>query len=142
MSHEEHIELITSAVASLKKSVERLLEQTYPATPLPRFRKFEILPGVEWPYKSKSEEKYFPRRLSIDDDGYTLQLQEKRLAELIHGKTLGQPKLVLKAIRRLEAAAAWCEARAEGRKRMAEEIMRQQQKKQSVLDAEIAIRRL
>ena len=53
-----------------------------------------------------------------------------------------QPRKVLRCLRRIQAATAWCYARAEGRKRAAEEILRQQQGAADTLKAEAAMQAL
>jgi hypothetical protein len=58
-------------------------------------------------------------------------------------KLLGyQPRNVLRALRRIQAATAWCQARAQGRRRAAREILHQQRAAAAILEAEVAIRAL
>lgn len=46
----------------------------------------------------------------------------------------GQPRLILRALRRVENIVAWCEARRQGRLRSSQEILRQQAKAVSTLN--------
>jgi ABC-type nitrate/sulfonate/bicarbonate transport system substrate-binding protein len=63
-------------------------------------------------------------------------------AEALGSKAGWQPRLVLRAVRRLQAAAAWCRARAAGRQRAAQEILRQQSKAVEALEAEAILANL
>lgn len=131
--------LLASALKDLKVAVNKMTSDTIPSTPLPRPRGFLIVKdwyfpryepnyiywgqlGRGWPIKYRNH-------LYVDEDA----------AQNIIRACEGRPRLILRALRRIQAATAWCEARAEGRRRQAEEILRQQAKAVETLDAEAAM---
>ena len=78
----------------------------------------------------------------IEVDGIPMTVDSLTIVQRIIDRSGAHPRRLLRALRRIEAATAWCYARAEGRKRMAEEILRQQAKARETLEAEAAIRAL
>ncbi len=132
-------ELISSALGELRKAAESMTEELSPHVPLPRVRTFEFAPGIVWPGESPGEGNqgwYKYARVN----GYQVSLGD--VAEKITKKTGGQPRKVLRALRRIEAATEWCRRRAEGRRRAAQEILRQQSRAVAALEAEEVIRGL
>lgn len=132
-------DIIIAALEELRAAVGRLVKKTSPATPEPRPRIFHF-GHYTWP--------------SIYSDGphwgviYSPSKKESlyindwnrpfAVSQIIAGCD-HQPRLILRALRRIQAATAWCEARTEGRKRQAEEILRQQQAAVEALEAEAAM---
>jgi len=116
-------ELIESKLLELRLAIRELQCQTIPHTPLPFFRSFKLL----------DERLIWPARF---DDLCSMKINNKNSPLLITSSLVKdicevceyKPSKILKVIRRLEAAAEWCRKRAEGRKRAAEEILRQQKK--------------
>jgi len=147
-----HKEVLQAALGDFLASVCEMLAPTEPSTPPPRPRVFELAPGVWWPrYKRETGEvdwfvlsfadppASFDRRLRVGDGRvYCVSYYGDRqdAAEFFLEKCGSKPRLVLRTLRRIQAAAAWCRARAEGRKRMAEEILRQQAASVQALEAE------
>ncbi|MBT9258227.1 MAG: hypothetical protein KM310_00510 [Clostridiales bacterium] len=134
---EQHIQLVARALKQLADEFRNLIADTYPATPLPRFRRFELARGIAWPRDTDTQSKFDLYYLEVGGRIFTITSSD--LAEKIVDLSEGKPRHILRSIRRIEAAAEWCRARAEGRKRMAEEILRQQKRAKEVLDAEIAL---
>ena len=119
----------------LHEAANGLRKKIVPRTPLPRPRAFWIVPGqVAWPYQDDLD------RVSVR--GYGEVCTTARTAERIAELCGFQPRRILRALRRIQAAEAWCRARIEGRRRAAEEIVRQQARAVSVLEAEIAMGKL
>lgn len=142
---ELYINLVGDALKDLAIAVDHLRQDTFPFTPLPNFREFEIVDGLIWPEINKQIGKVYPYDMrgkynSRFSCGFKDARERVELAQMIVKMAQGQPKKVLKAVRRIQAATAWCYSRAEGRKRMAEEILRQQAKAKELLEIEIALR--
>lgn len=144
--------IINAALRDFLSAISEMLAPTEPATPLPRPRVFELAPGVWWPnYKGKADvddwyvisfdnpPTSFGRRLWAGGGqvySVTYYGSSKDAAEFFLEKCRFQPRLALRTLRRIQAASAWCRARAEGRRRMAEEILRQQAGAVEALEAE------
>lgn len=128
----QYQELIAAALDDLNKAQKAMRQQTAPKTPLPRPRIFIVAPGWEWPRGDDYEV------FRVNKNSYeciTWSDVENRIINACGN----QPRQILRALRRIQAATAWCEARAEGRQRQAEEILRQQQKAVEALEAEAAM---
>jgi hypothetical protein len=121
---------------------QKKMQKTKPQIALPRPRKFVFCKDVEWPYQDTHDGVLFSVMRIERGDGFSkkkdISPYELRAYKIIE-KCKCQPRLVLRALRRIQAATAWCEARTEGRKRHAEEILRQQAKAIETLEAEAAM---
>jgi len=133
--------ILSAALYGLYEAAKELMElpEELPVVPLPRERKFLFAPEIIWPGADFvtidcNREGYSPR-------GYRLRWSDDRkfVAQSIVEKAKNQPRSVLRALRRIQAATAWCYARAEGRKKQAEEVLRQQSKAVEALEAEAAL---
>jgi hypothetical protein len=136
-------EEIAAAIQQLRDAAKGLVRQSVtPPTPLPRARVFYIAPGVQWPGpKHSGPHPFYCMGIpSPDGEVYPISLWDGNVTERIGGICQWQPREVLRAVRRLEAAAAWCRARAEGRRRAAQEIVRQQARAMETLEARAAVR--
>lgn len=108
-------------------------------------RRFVFAPGVVWPERSEADVSIYSQGKTRRESGWKIGEIEhykgtrERVAELICYACKWQPRLILRAVRRIEAATRWCEARAAGRKRAAEEILRQQAEAEEKLAAMAAI---
>jgi hypothetical protein len=131
MRGEEIKDLIEKALNDLVQAALALEKPTYPQTPLPRPRQFTLVGGYTWEWNDS-----YIRR----GDGKMIWLATG--AEGLARICGYQPRRVLRLLRRIQAATAWCEARRQGRERQAQEILRQQMKALEVLEAESAMRRL
>ncbi len=103
--------------------------------PLPRPRKFIIAPGVVWPGGNPAD----LMRVRVDGEDLNFVLV---LSTDIVKRCRGQPRLVLRAVRRLQAAAAWCHRRADGLKRAIQNEMAQQHEALADLEAELVLKTL
>ena len=123
-------ELIESKLLKLRLAIRELERQTIPHTPLPFPRFFKLLDEkLVWPAR-------FNNLCSIKIDNQdSFFLITPDLIEDICKACEYKPSKILKVIRRIEAAAEWCRKRAEGRKRAAEEILKQQRKAADALAA-------
>lgn len=135
-----HIDLLTVALGELYVAGDALAKETIPATPEPRPRLFHILPHLVWPYCECEEDKVVEvdwTRIKWYSTGtYLIKHQESAMAKKFARDCGWQPRKILRALRCIQAATAWCEARIEGRKRAAGEILRQQQSAIEALEAE------
>jgi len=135
ITRKELCKIIEHALKELRRAIEELNEPTFPLTPLPRFRVFEIAPGIKWTGNSylelERENRAWPNRLYLT--------WSTRVSEVIVEQCKSQPRLVLRALRRIQAATAWCKRRRGGRLRMAEEILRQQESAVRALKAEATL---
>jgi len=128
-------ELVEAKLKELRKAIYELQQQTIPHTPLPRPKIFIL-------FNHKDDKIIWPARLN---DLYTIKVGdydygfeygvEKHEVEKICKVCKYQPAKVLQVIRRIEAAIEWCRKRTEGRKRAAEEILKQQKKAIDTLNA-------
>lgn len=135
--------IIEAALKDLREAVKKMTAKTDPQTPLCRKREFIFAEDknghkIIWPYKDD----FYKVSPGQDAWLYSLSMGSYQVNNLSYLVTniidiIGnQPRKILLALRRIQAATAWCEARAEGRKRQAEEIKRQQAKAIAALEAE------
>jgi len=147
LDRQVYANVLRAALLEWKDSVKEMVRETTPSTPLPRERKIVLIPGaLSWPYTRMRD----PKDKNRDPDifyyvwgrdvwrGYTA-LDDNALPDIIIRLCAGQPRLILRVLRRIQAASAWCRARGEGRKRQAEEILRQQAQAVQALEAEAAL---
>lgn len=130
-------ELIDAAVNDLLEAASGLEKQTVPATALPRGREFVIASTVTWPgwrgnHTLPRGKVYMYQHFRLNHD----ERNEHNASLTITRATEGQPRKVLRALRRIQAATAWCQARTAGRQRQAQEILRQQAGAAEILEAE------
>jgi hypothetical protein len=148
---EQYNKLLESAITALDRAVNQLKQSTVPRTALPRPRVFRITRNVVWPQVRDTgttgtgpywKVLYFEFEENRKGRSIEYEYMRREAAELIARSCGYQPRKILAALRRLQAATAWCYARAEGRKRQAEEILRQQKSALEVLEAEAALQAL
>jgi len=129
---EEWEKMLAEAIEQLRVASKKLEEPTYPQTPRVRPRVFRLVGEYTWS--------------AADFDIIQRGERWQWLGPQAAGKLLEvcgyQPRKVLRLLRRIQAATAWCKARRKGRERMAQEILRQQQKALEALEAEHAMRQL
>jgi len=135
----DYEKILSAALDDLEAAAKKLTAATTPQTPLPRPREFIFISRgkekkVVWPAFDGG--KYWLNHITHPGAilGYSTHARAYILSLAQY-----QPRLILRALRRIQAATAWCEARAEGRRRQAEEILRQQQKAVEALEAEAAM---
>jgi len=128
---EQYKKLLNAALSDLDRAQGQMNKDTVPRTPIPRPRIFQITPRVRWPYIRSDGGVQWSLCMSRK---YPLHLQ-KTLDNILNDCHY-QPRAFLRALRRIQAATEWCRARTDGRRRMAEEILRQQAKAVESLEAE------
>lgn len=138
MDYMDYKNILREALQQLGRAAERLEKNSVPNVPLPRPRKFSFAAEVQWPYINKDNRVVFTEAYHLYNYSI-LNYGVNYIADGILAGCGGQPRLILRALRRIQAATAWCEARAEGRQRAAEEILRQQAKAVEALEAEAAM---
>ncbi len=129
MNPQEMLQLVHEKLKELYQADEEILKQTHPPTPRPRFRRFRFTKNITFPaFEVLERGDGYRWRTSIwhcaNEHWYYLDYRDA--AEAICNDCKWQPRLILRAICRIEAAIAWCRKRREGRLREAEEILRQQ----------------
>jgi len=107
---------------------------TFPRVPRGRLKRFELrLGGVQFVYPAKRFMSDEPQldgiEMHVGGSVRTISFNGNREdAETIVDKLNGYPSRVLAAVRWLERIERWLRARAEGHKRHAEEVLRQQRR--------------
>ena len=137
MNNNNVTKLILHALTALAKAdVDLHSLCTRPSTSVPRRREFVFAAKgkdrVSWPGRSPGHYRAIEYLDGTDFVAY------HDILEL----TGRQPRKLLRALRRIEAATAWCHARMASRQRMAEEILRQQAAYDETLQAELAMQAL
>ena len=124
--------LVEFKLEELRKAICELRQHTIPHTPLPRPKVFKLFNDeIIWPHRSNDL-----YTIKVNNRDYDFEYGvENHVVQKICEVCKYQPAKILKVIRRIEAAAEWCRKRAEGRKRAAEEILKQQKKAVDTLTA-------
>ena len=136
MLYEAYEKLIGAALEELSEAAGKMKIKTLPETSLPRPRFFKIGRRVIWPLdEGEREPAWYSASAGLD----RYSLAARGLSSHICNQAGYQPRKIYQALAQIRAAIAWCVARAEGRKRAAEEILRQQQRFADALDAEAAL---
>ena len=132
ITQEQLHKIIEAKLTELRSAIYELRQQTIPHTPLPRPKVFKLFNDeIIWPHRS--DDLYTIR---VGDRDYDFEYGvEYHVVEKICKVCKYQPAKILKVIRRLEAATEWCKRRTEGRRRAAEEILKQQKKAVDALTA-------
>lgn len=136
--------LLQTALADLYAAEGKMMEPTKPITKLGRFRKFFwVHPNIHWPLLV-SGDSYRMGFVSMQGTGSRYDTADGRrdLALKLVEANRHQPRRILRTLYRIRATTEWCIARAEGRKRAAEEILKQQAKALQTLEEEAAMRSL
>jgi len=143
-------ELLAEALDQLWAAMIELTRPTFPTTPLPRPPAKPIRVTRDLALWVKTEEKCivvyvlgFGKQLDKLEvrDITTHTINTFRCAERIVPH-LRSPHEIASCLRQLRWLTAWMRKRAEGRRRAAEEILRQQRKWVEMLESEIALRKL
>ena len=137
----DETKLIQDALRDLLRAAEALIADTYPRTPLPRPRKFELCKGISWPAENNRQPKNFTCVIVSQSVIRSLWADMYDVSARVEARCQ-TPHEVSAAIRSIQAATAWCEARTAGRQRQAQEILRQQARYVEELEAEEALRAL
>lgn len=134
--------VLNGALFDLHRAITGMLCQTIPVTAPPRPRVFWLTPTIRW-----------PTVLDKPVDGRTVMwlsvIVERRLSRhmfllsslhqimsCLIEETSGQPARILRVLRRIQAATAWCQARREGRERAARMMLHEQRRAVELLQAE------
>ncbi len=125
MKREDYVATVKKYLKCLHEAYKQLSATTTPPVSMPRARKFWFTPRHCYPY-FENEQPCFDRVAVGKSCDWFYEQGNKGLAEDICKACNWQPRKILRAVRRIAAAAEWCRKRAEGRKRHAEEILRQQ----------------
>jgi len=144
--YEQYEQLIEIALRELGSAVKVMVRPTFPATEYPRPRIFRFSDNLLWPYVDVAKGEINWNKFHRPDEYYFYSIGgefvDRRSVIKIINECGCQPAKILRALRRIRAATAWCYARAEGRKRQAEEILRQQASAVEALEAEAAMQAL
>lgn len=129
-------QLLKEAIEKLYRAVQELDEGLPIHIPKPRPRTFEFAPGVTWP---RDDNLYYMR---VRSGAGVYITNDWRIVDEVYKACGGQPRKVYRALRRIRAAIEWCRARRAGKKRMMEEIIRQQGYYFSELYKEVVVKAL
>ncbi len=114
---------------------------TTPPVRPPRPRRFELGGGLYWPRREGREPSWHtlggPQGVRIQT-GYELGEAQTEAAEALCEHLRWRPRAILRAVRRMQAATAWCRKRKEGMQREAANILRQQAGAVRLMSAEVA----
>jgi DNA-directed RNA polymerase specialized sigma54-like protein len=143
-------ELLAEAIAKLWEAMIELTRPTSPQTPLPRApaKPIKIARGVELRVEVRHgcvnvyvfAQGTCLKKINVSD-GKSLDIYPSLTAKEMM-PYLSQPRALANCLRQLRWLTAWMRKRAEGRRRAAEEILRQQRKWIEMLEGEIAMRGL
>jgi hypothetical protein len=143
-------ELLSEAIKQLWEAMIELTRLTTPQTPLPRppVKPIKIGRGVEL----RVEVRHGCVTVYVFARGTCLKkidVSEGKSRDIYPSLTakemmpyLSQPRALANCLRQLRWLTAWMRKRAEGRRRAAAEILRQQRKWVEMLESEIALRKL
>ena len=129
---EAMVTALQAALQACNEARKAYEPHTLPRVPRGRLKRFELrLGGVQFVYPAKrfmSDEPYIDGiEMICEGTTQTIYLSSKRgHVEDIVDKLNGYPSRVLALVRWLERIERWLRARAEGHKRHAEEVLRQQ----------------
>ena len=132
--------MLIQALIQLNYAVEHLKTERKPVPPMPRPHIVHICEGVTWPDIEQGTRWNMIK--TCDKVIYFSRASNLNAAEKILNNCGHQPRKILRALRRIQAATTWCYARAEGRKRQSEEILRQQASAVEALESEAAMQAL
>ena len=127
------VELFADALERVGKARRELMQDTVPPTPLPRFRYFRLTGSgwyVEYPASNERGEPWYETiRVVRRSSSHTVNLYSNAPANLKRFVDMVgySPASIVRLVRWLESIERWMLARAEGRRRHAQEILRQQQ---------------
>lgn len=120
---ETMVRLVRQALDDLSNAIVELSRPTKPSTPIPTPKFFRITPNAVWPRIEEDHVNWWDiahtKKFSSTFTGY---------ADILVEDCKYQPRKVMEAVKTIRAAAEWCRKRAEGRRRHAQEILRQQKK--------------
>jgi hypothetical protein len=143
--------LLSDALTQLWKAMFELTRPTYPPTPLPRppakpvrlTRKLELRVNVE-DGRCVVVRIFAGERLMRSFEVHDKTDYAKNPSDLVERMMphLSRPRALANCLRQLQWLTVWMRKRAEGRRRAAEEILRQQRKWVEKLESEIALRKL
>lgn len=119
MIDEEYVTILSNALGRLDMAWAATRADTRPEAPLFRVRRFYLAPGVVGPDSNTPSDVAMCRLYSSRHLWHIIYLtgdSRYYVAEFICERCKWQPRLMLRALRRIEAATRWCEARAAGRR--------------------------
>jgi DNA-directed RNA polymerase specialized sigma54-like protein len=143
-------ELLSEALVQLWEAMVELVQPTFPQTPLPRppAKGIKVV-RQEVELKVRVERNKIAVVFRVDG----IHIAELRVSDTdkmfdpsyLLGKMMphvDSPRALAHCLRQLRWLTAWMRKRAEGRRRAAEEILRQQRRWVEELEGEIALRKL
>lgn len=139
--------MLEEALDNLADSVKKLLTKTMPETPMPRPRVFTLMVAksgddrgmvAEWPAHRVLWNNPVIRwefivirspKVEGRESRYNILPKRERHALAYHlARLCSTPRNLVSCLSNIRAAAVWCEDRAKGRQKQAEEILKQQGK--------------
>lgn len=125
--------LIEDAVRDLSRAANALVavSYTHPWTPIPRPREFRLCMEVYWPKIENGDVDFLAMYMPSVSSKLRATCKVDRV-DYISANIVAQcrtPHELITALYNIRAATAWCEARAAGRLRQAQEVLRQRRSK-------------
>lgn len=127
--------VLVEALKDLWKAVKALQHEieTKPSGGQIRWRRFYFTPDVYWPDKDNDT-----NYVQLGDTGKFLS-DTQVIAKIIIARCQYNPKRILRALRRIQAATRWCQMRAEGLRRAREQLWKNHAKAVETIMAEAAM---
>jgi len=114
----------------------------HPYYRLVRPRYFEFAPGITWPIREALESGGYGIKWDrINFDAFHWAYLHDLPHDIIK-RCNYQPRCILRAIRRIDAAIRWCEKRIEGLNRHYQQILEQQKDAVKKIEAEFVMQKL
>lgn len=125
--------VIEDALCDLSRAANALVavSYTHPWTPIPRPREFRICREVCWPKIENGEADFLAMYMPSVSPKLRATCKVDQV-DYISANIVAQcttPHELITALYNIRAATAWCEARAAGRLRQAQEVLRQRRSK-------------
>jgi hypothetical protein len=109
--------------------------------PKPRPRRMQFAPDLYWPLITPTGEAWFTKMVDEAKHAPGMELtvnDGEYLAKYILNRLNFSPRKAVQALRRMQAARAWCEARCDGLLRDQENSRRSQRRYMDIIEAEAA----
>ena len=127
------------ALEDLDRAAVRMMVETEPETPRPRARLYRIVGSTIWWPAYTNKHSHRPTQWRSLGGTEIFEIaggpQRQHAAEVICKAVGWKPNRIAGAVKRLRAAAAWCEARRQGRRRAAQAIIDQSSRAMEALEA-------
>jgi len=138
---------INMAEDILKKKIDKLYNvsgelQSHPYSRLVRVKFFEFAPNITWPLCVLTSDGVKVKWNKVKHSPTEWQQHLHDISPLILARCNYQPRCIVRAMRRIDAAIRWCEKRIEGLNRHYQQILEQQKDAVKKIEAEFVMQKL